>query len=64
MSGTSAAGHGGKADDGHEEPDAQGDHHARGLRPLAHAGVSSFLEISARRCWPGAAGTNLGKEDS
>jgi hypothetical protein len=53
-----------EADNGQEKQDAQGDHHARGLRPLAHVGVSSFLEISARRCRPGAAGTNLGKEDN
>jgi hypothetical protein len=59
MSGTSAAGNGQE-----EERDTQGDHHARGLRPLAHDGVSSFLEISAERCWSGAAGTNLGKEGS
>ncbi len=34
------------------------------LRPLAHVGVSSFLGISAERCWSGAVGTNLGKEDN
>ena len=64
MSWTSGAGRGNDADDGQESHDAQGDHHARGLRPLAHVGVSSFLIISARRCWSGAAGTNLGKEDN
>ena len=64
MNGTSGAGHGKQADDGHEEPDAQGDHHARGPCPLAHVRVSSFLEISARHCRSGAAGTNLGKEDN
>ena len=61
MSGTCGARHGGKADDGHEEPDAQGDHRARGLRPLAHVRVSSFLGVSAERCWSGAVGTNLGE---